>query len=567
MEAGKRNIVDVFNRARSLEIPFFQRAYVWDEDNWERFLNDMLEVARRGSSYFLGSVILKQRATQSGEVIGDIRVVVDGQQRLTTTVLFFKVLYDARGESDFRSTFFNLANEICLKHNHNDVEVFEAIVSGTLTPEIRKKYEQNQVLGAYDYFSNHSETLKSIQPPMLLSRIYFVGIDLGVDEDEQQIFDTINSLGVRLSTAELLKNEIFRRADLSLYESTWKKTFEADEDTRAYWGNQVTAGRTVRENIDLLLQSFLTIRSGAAEKYSGVDDLFASYRAFLHDEKPNKAELVHALQALARTYRDHVDPQDLDGDIDAKDAMARLNVIVFGLNTTTVVPYLLYVLTTVADVSNRARMLALVETFLVRRLICRETTKNYNNFFASLIRNRVDDYDALRKRLVDPDDGSPLIPSDAELADGFAHSKLTNSQARAVLYLLEKSIRDGKLYSTTPLGLWHYSLEHVMPKKWRNHWSSGLPATPGAGDERDRLVRRLGNLTLITSALNSTIRDADWSTKKHGNGKWHGLDKFAQGLEIFQQDLGQDTWDEARIRTRSARLLKHALTVWPLPAQ
>jgi len=80
MEAGKRNITDIFNRARSLEIPFFQRAYVWDEDNWERFLTDMFTVSHRGVNYFLGSVILKQRGTLSAEAIGDVRIVVDGQQ-------------------------------------------------------------------------------------------------------------------------------------------------------------------------------------------------------------------------------------------------------------------------------------------------------------------------------------------------------------------------------------------------------------------------------------------------------------------------------------------------------
>jgi uncharacterized protein with ParB-like and HNH nuclease domain len=50
----------------------------------------------------------------------------------------------------------------------------------------------------------------------------FVGIDLSPDEDEQQIFDTINSLGVRLTTAELLKNYFFQREDQSSYNKNWK---------------------------------------------------------------------------------------------------------------------------------------------------------------------------------------------------------------------------------------------------------------------------------------------------------------------------------------------------------
>ena len=58
MEAGKRTIRDIFNRGRNLEIPFFQRAYVWDTEQWQRFLEDMRMVSTTQKPYFLGSVIL-----------------------------------------------------------------------------------------------------------------------------------------------------------------------------------------------------------------------------------------------------------------------------------------------------------------------------------------------------------------------------------------------------------------------------------------------------------------------------------------------------------------------------
>lgn len=565
MEAGKRNLTDIFNRARSLEVPFFQRSYVWKEENWERFLKDMITVADDARSYFLGSVILKQRSTDSSAAIGDTRVVVDGQQRLTTSILFFKVLYDARNDpGSFRETFFNFGKDVCLKHNHNDVEIFEAIVRDQLNDGLRAKYERNQILRAYDFFRDNASKLEKIHPPVLFSRVYFVGIDLSADEDEQQIFDTINSLGVSLTTAELLKNELFRRADLDLYNATWKSTFEADEEARDYWSQQVTSGRARRENIDLLLQSFLLIRSGATDKYSRVDNLFESFKSFLGEKLPDKHELVEDLRTTAELYRQSLRVDMLSEDIDGDDPVARLNVIVWGLSTTTVIPYILYVLKEVGDEAERDRMFRVLETFLMRRLICRETTKNYNNVFASLIRGKVVGYDALVKRLQQPGDGGATIPNDAALAQGFETSNLTNQQARVVLYLIEKGVRDETKYSVTPVKFSAYSLEHVMPKKWRNNWPAA--ATPELAAERDQLLLKLGNLTLITASLNSAIRDADWTTKKRGKGNRQGLKKYAQGLEIFGEDLEQATWDEERIRARSARLLDHAKRVWPLPA-
>ena len=92
MEAGKRTINDIFNGNRVLEIPFFQRSYVWTEAQWERLLEDMETVSSINKPYFLGSVILKQQQTNTGNNVGDRRTLIDGQQRLTTLNLMLKVL-------------------------------------------------------------------------------------------------------------------------------------------------------------------------------------------------------------------------------------------------------------------------------------------------------------------------------------------------------------------------------------------------------------------------------------------------------------------------------------------
>lgn len=63
MDAGKATISGVFNGSRLLEIPFYQRAYVWGEEQWERFLGDMEFVTASKRPYFLGSIILKQASS------------------------------------------------------------------------------------------------------------------------------------------------------------------------------------------------------------------------------------------------------------------------------------------------------------------------------------------------------------------------------------------------------------------------------------------------------------------------------------------------------------------------
>ena len=115
MQAGRSTINDIFNQNKVLEIPFFQRAYVWNTDQWERFLEDMEMVSTNNKPYFLGSVILKQQLTKSTQSVGDRRTVIDGQQRLTTLCIFFKVLsLKLKIKNLFHRLFSSLLSYLCI---------------------------------------------------------------------------------------------------------------------------------------------------------------------------------------------------------------------------------------------------------------------------------------------------------------------------------------------------------------------------------------------------------------------------------------------------------------------
>ncbi len=390
----------------------------------------------------------------------------------------------------------------------------------------------------------------------ILRNVYFVGIDLGHDEDEQQVFNTINSLGVSLSTAELLKNDLFNRDNAALYDSTWYKAFESSEDDRQYWAAPVTAGREQRENIDLFMQAYLLMIVDAPEQIR-VDELYASYKTHLADIR-DRAKFIKNLSGTASTYRGHIDPSVQDRQVAKDDVIDRLAVVIFGLSTTTIVPYLLYLLSKIHG-GELEEIAALLESYLVRRIVCKETSKNYNRFFGALIRDKVHTAASLRKRLAVADTVN-CFPNDAAFRSAFQSTDLTNKQALVVLWLLELSVRNDKKQSTALSGLSHYSLEHLMPKKWRNHWGA-LPTEKAVA--RDRALKKLGNLSLLASGLNISISDAAWTTKKEGRGKHKGLLEYAKGLETLSSDLALSGWDEQSIAKRTTRLAKQAITTWP----
>jgi hypothetical protein len=100
MQAQAFPVLSIFQTKRRLEVPLFQRQYVWNlKDQWEplwddiaRKFADFLEGRADGPAHFLGAMVLDQRLTPTAYV--DRRQVIDGQQRLTTLQIFLAAMRD-----------------------------------------------------------------------------------------------------------------------------------------------------------------------------------------------------------------------------------------------------------------------------------------------------------------------------------------------------------------------------------------------------------------------------------------------------------------------------------------
>lgn len=566
MDAGKSTISGVFNGSRLLEIPFYQRAYVWGEEQWERFLGDMEFVTASKRPYFLGSIILKQESSgYTWSEVSEVRTVIDGQQRLTTMVIFFKALC-AKIDANrlFERDFVLETGEVALRHGKYDRQDFEKVVNATGSEPVEGS---SAIIGAYNYF------LKNIDPEKvdrntIKSNVQFVCIDLTEGEDEQQIFDTINSLGVRLTTAELLKNYFFNRENEQAFKDSWEDVFEPTAEKKSFWDQEVVTGRIKRTLIDLFFDAFLQImvqdkaRCVTAEDklyYSRTSNLFQSYKDFISRYcDGGKDEVLNAMNAYAAVFESTFDPTCCDRNVPPAPSTERMNVLIFGLKNSTLIPYVLYVRKSVESPDEQAKVFATLESYIVRRTLVQATTKNYNRLFTSLILNEVKDAEALRKALEANDEATTYMPGDAEVRSAFEESCLYNLQSKGVLYLLESAIRPG-MSSTALLGFNQYTLEHMMPKKWRNKWGA---LDEEAATRRDRKLLTLGNLAIITHSLNASIRDADWTTKKQGKGYKDGLALCAAGLATMAGALEKESWGEDDIADRAEWLANKALEVW-----
>lgn len=305
MRAEARSFTFLANEG-SVKIPFFQRAYVWNKENWEDLITDLLN---SGKSHFLGSLILKQVEQQSGSTKQVL--VIDGQQRLTTLSILIRALYNSFDEQSqikckqdgkfdvclfYKKDMFENDVHVKIEHSKIDKKYYQKVIKNEISDEeVDQLSSSSNILECYRFFVNRVKTIPMDDRKKLFSDILnpnntiLVVIDLTEEDDEQTIFDTINSSGVRLSSADIIKNVLFQRAfnifenqeDVeALYKDYWEAVFMNDEESIVFWNLERVTGRFKRDNIEILLHSIAVIDDIFDPETNSLSDLARVYKNY-----------------------------------------------------------------------------------------------------------------------------------------------------------------------------------------------------------------------------------------------------------------------------------------------
>ncbi len=221
------------------------------------------------------------------------------------------------------------------------------------------------------------------------------------------------------------------------------------------------------------------------------------------------------------------------------------------------------------------KALSCIESWMVRRMLVRASTKSYGQVVAELIRHlsesaRSQAGDAVEQFLAAQTSESRYWPDDREICEELrvlpAYRRLGRGRLRMVIEALEDHLRgwkDGKAgLGGERVTRGKYAIEHVMPRKWQTNWPLA-PGTRGDG-EREALIHTIGNLTLLTSRLNSKVSNGPWLGD---SGKRHGLE--SHDVLLLNRDLIKSAvhaWTDSAILTRSEQLAKLIVEIWPVPA-
>jgi hypothetical protein len=596
MDAGTLDLKTIFGQDRRHVVPLYQRPYVWEEKKqWEPLWEDIEAVARRiladeaTRAHFLGAIVLEQQPKKTGSL--ETRLVIDGQQRLTTLQLLLEAFADyckAAGAEQHHKALAKLTRnddpmnddpveQFKVWSTTVDQEAFQAIMDCGSPAELRAQYGaaedatsvDHPIADAYLYFyrriadwiledpAHRTDRLHALLAT-LREQIRLVVIDLGKEDDAQLIFETLNARGTPLLPADLVKNFLFHRAQQAglpiddLYTKHWRPFDKAYR----YWRKLIGRGQQARARIDTLLQHYLTIQ---ARDEILVSHLYVAFRdhATAINDPARTLETIGRYAAMYRTI------EDLPPTTRAGLFVERLTA----MDTTTIMPVVLELFLSCGEhTAERDAALADLESFLVRRMICRLTPKNYNRLAVDLIKSLTNGEgsprDRLQKVLLASDADTLRWPTDAEFGECLQtdplYRVLTRKRLRLFMRALEQHLRTGKTEDMAlPRKL---TVEHLLPRRWRQHWPLPENAPADAADRRDQLLHTLGNLTLLTKKLNTSVSNGPWD-KKIAAIPVHSVLRLNNELAANHAAA----WDEAAIVARGKSLATMACRIWPRP--
>ncbi len=626
MQANPRSLDALFNSQLRYVVPMFQRLYVWRENpQWSTLWEDVAEKAAlqlkgvQANPHYLGALIIEGVRPSSPREVKRF-LVIDGQQRLTTLQLLLCAYRDIARKNDWKTLdrpvtrYLENADPDVMERPEEELfklwpttlnrEVFRDILSAgsqaavvakhplVYLPRKRKPELRSNLVEAYLYFSRvveawvtsaAAETSKTPEETAfallqaLQQDFCVVEIALSEGDDSQEIFYSLNSQGRPLSQSDLLRTLIFMRAEKErlnrdeIFDEYWSK-FETD-----FWSMEVRRGGRSYSRLDLGLRYFLMAKTGQMVDARRVNE---EYRRWISVQPPRYATVKEELADFSRhgeAYRRY------ESAVPSALPSTDLRRVLMDFDVSTALPLILFLeLEAGLDAGQTADCLSAVESFIARRVLTGEETKEYNKLFVDVVGSLrglqgTAVFPALHRKLLTGGGTTRHWPMDAEVVEKAisrpVFKELKTPALRLILERLEIDLRTKKTENTEiPSGL---QIEHVLPQKWATHWAlrgrlipANVADTPYLAKDdlaefgeavraRNAILQTLGNLTLLNRYLNPAASNASFEAK---------LVEYRNSVLRLNRHFDPATaWDEDSIARRGKLLGETVCRVWPRP--
>lgn len=561
MKANELRIEDFLSSNKTqFIIPVYQRNYDWTIGQCKQLLDDILEVATNNNitAHFIGSIVYIHDDVYTASRIKEL-TVIDGQQRITTLTLIYLVLYNLAKRIKNES----LVNEISETYLINKFapEEEKLKLRPTENNDVALKHllrcdeeeefnEYSKLVENFNYFKeriteeNYNFVLQG------LSKLMFVEISLDREKDDpQRIFESLNSTGLELSQADLIRNYILmglsRKEQNKVYQNYWEVIEKHAKDETLN-----------TSKVSDFIRDYLTLENRKIPNKGKVYIEFKSkYPTTTIDELES---ILKKIKSLVKYYNKLINPSnETDKEINLQlEYINRLEINV-------AYPFLMKVYSDydegIIDKSTFIDILNLIQSFTWRRFILGLATNALNKIFMSLYdKVEVGNYlFSIQKALVQRT-GAQRFPKDAEVIDALKVKDVYNIKSKNRIYFLERLENYENTEKVMIDGNPDITIEHIFPQNPDPKWKIEL------GPEefvyiKENYLNTIGNLTL--SGNNGKLGNKPFKEKRDLQNV--GYKDSRLWLNRYISNL--DTWNKNEIAKRLDIIAEKFLKIWEYP--
>lgn len=550
MEAKKIRILDFIGKGKkTFNIPVYQRNYDWQEENCKKLFTDIENIIKHNEEieHFLGTVVYVLTKIERDY---EEYVLIDGQQRITSISLLLKALHEKIISEDTKESIWEqyLINKkspdnirIRLKPIESDSVSYKQLIDNnddSSNSNVCKNYKIFKELLENSHYS--AEQIYSA-----LYKIELVTIKLEKDkksENPQLIFESLNSTGLSLTQADLIRNYLLMNSEYEkqtvLYKNFWLK-IEIE---------------LTNKKISDFIRDFLTMKTGKIANKNKVYDDFKEYMRI--QKELNEEAVLEELVTYSKYYNWFLNANSNNEKLNEKLKHFKY------LKNTTVYPLLLSIFEDTyyykkLDEDKLLKIIDLLISYIFRRTICGYKTSSINKVFASIPKkilenqNEKDIYFKIEKNLMERR-LETIFPRDEEFKLNFIKYNFEKNKEllKYTLKELEQKVSNNVINDTSNL-----NIEYIMPENLNSEWKLELGEKKFENTHLEYLGT-IGNSSLIENDL---LRyNKNFKTKKEFYQK--------SNIEITRNINNYQVWTDNEIKNRAEQLYEKSKEIWSIPA-
>ena len=550
MEAKKIRILDFIGKGKkTFNIPVYQRNYDWQEENCKKLFTDIENIIKHNEEieHFLGTVVYVLTKIERDY---EEYVLIDGQQRITSISLLLKALHEKIISEDTKESIWEqyLINKkspdnirIRLKPIESDSVSYKQLIDNnddSSNSNVCRNYKIFKELLENSHYS--AEQIYSA-----LYKIELVTIKLEKDkksENPQLIFESLNSTGLSLTQADLIRNYLLMNSEYEkqtvLYKNFWLK-IEIE---------------LTNKKISDFIRDFLTMKTGKIANKNKVYDDFKEYMRI--QKELNEEAVLEELVTYSKYYNWFLNANSNNEKIN--ETLKHFKY----LKNTTVYPLLLSIFEDTyyykkLDEDKLLKIIDLLISYIFRRTICGYKTSSINKVFASIPKkilenqNEKDIYFKIEKNLMERR-LETIFPRDEEFKLNFIKYNFEKNKEllKYTLKELEQKVSNNVINDTSNL-----NIEYIMPENLNSEWKLELGEKKFENTHLEYLGT-IGNSSLIENDL---LRyNKNFKTKKEFYQK--------SNIEITRNINNYQVWTDNEIKNRAEQLYEKSKEIWSIPA-